>query len=227
VARYALAQTHSRAVDGAVQGDVTFTVRPYPGGDPTPVYPSLSGGAALTPAEQVSDGAGLVGGLYVDGPGLYLIEFATGYREALPAAPPPPEATFVPKTLVDSKGDLIVGTGPDVFERVPVDADGRVLVCDSTQPAGVGWQAAPTQGARASTGAVGASGTASVVVNLPAAFGDTNFTAVASVEDDGGGDTLRVRRITARTAGSVTVLVSNSDALNAQTGTVHVLAVHD
>lgn len=44
-------------------------------------------------------------------------------------------------TLIDAKGDLLVGTGSDTLTRVGVGADGYVLTADSTQPAGVKWDA--------------------------------------------------------------------------------------
>lgn len=80
--------------------------------------------------------------------------------------------------------------------------------------------------ARASTGSVAGGGTANVTVNFDA-FADTNFTASATVDEGTAGDSLRVLKVLSRMAGSVTVLVVNQDALNARTGTVHVLAIHD
>jgi hypothetical protein len=78
---------------------------------------------------------------------------------------------------------------------------------------------------RASTGTVAASGAASVAVAISPAMADTSYTVSATVENAAAD--LRVSCVTAKTASSVTVLVSNSDALNSASGTVHVLAIHD
>ncbi len=55
-------------------------------------------------------------------------------------------ANAVDQTLVDAKGDLIVGTGDNVITRVAVGtsssasgAIAQVLIADSTQTAGVRW----------------------------------------------------------------------------------------
>jgi hypothetical protein len=48
---------------------------------------------------------------------------------------------YLPKALVDAKGDLLVATGPDVVARVPVGADGTFLKANSAQAAGVEWAA--------------------------------------------------------------------------------------
>lgn len=45
-------------------------------------------------------------------------------------------------TAIDAKGDVIVGTGPDTFTRVPVGTNTFVLTADSTQASGVKWSPA-------------------------------------------------------------------------------------
>lgn len=47
--------------------------------------------------------------------------------------------------VLDAKGDLIAGTGPDVAARVPVGSDGQILTADSAQATGIKW-AAPAAG---------------------------------------------------------------------------------
>lgn len=80
---------------------------------------------------------------------------------------------------------------------------------------------------RASTGSLAGGASASIAVPFPVAFADTNYTASATVAEGTAGDSLRVLKILSQTAGSVTVLVINQDTLNARTGAVHVLAIHD
>lgn len=45
----------------------------------------------------------------------------------------------VAKSLVDAKGDLLVGTAPDTPGRLGVGTDGQLLMADSTQPTGIKW----------------------------------------------------------------------------------------
>jgi hypothetical protein len=48
------------------------------------------------------------------------------------------------KSLIDAKGDLIVGTADNTPARLAVGTDGQVLSADSTQSAGVRWIDAPS-----------------------------------------------------------------------------------
>lgn len=63
-------------------------------------------------------------------------------------------STLVLKSLVDAKGDLIVGTANDAVARLPVGTNGYVLTADSAQAAGVKWGApsAPVAGSNAVSG---------------------------------------------------------------------------
>ena len=49
---------------------------------------------------------------------------------------------FIPKAIIDVKGDLIVGSGSDVPIRLAVGVNGQVLTADSTVTGGVKWAAA-------------------------------------------------------------------------------------
>lgn len=46
---------------------------------------------------------------------------------------------LVPKSLVDAKGDLLVGTADNTVARRAVGTDGQVLAADSTDSTGVKW----------------------------------------------------------------------------------------
>lgn len=48
----------------------------------------------------------------------------------------------VPKSLVDAKGDLLVGTADNTVARLAAGTDGHVLTLDSGQSTGVKWAAA-------------------------------------------------------------------------------------
>jgi hypothetical protein len=50
-------------------------------------------------------------------------------------------ADIVLRTLVDAKGDLLLGTAADTLARLGVGADGQILTADAAQAAGVKWAA--------------------------------------------------------------------------------------
>lgn len=50
---------------------------------------------------------------------------------------------YVPKSLVDAKGDLLVGSAADTVIRVAIGTNDHVLTADSTQPGGLKWAASP------------------------------------------------------------------------------------
>lgn len=45
-------------------------------------------------------------------------------------------------TKIDAKGDLIVGTGADTYDRIAVGTNGQVLTADSTAATGLKWASA-------------------------------------------------------------------------------------
>jgi hypothetical protein len=47
---------------------------------------------------------------------------------------------FVGASVIDAKGDLLVGTAANTIARLPAGTNGQVLSADSTQAAGVKWQ---------------------------------------------------------------------------------------
>jgi hypothetical protein len=57
-----------------------------------------------------------------------------GYLKSATAA-----TTYVPNSIVDAKGDLIVATADNTVTRVAIGSNNQVLLADSTQTAGVRW----------------------------------------------------------------------------------------
>lgn len=49
--------------------------------------------------------------------------------------------TVISKTIINAKGDLIVGTADDTIDRVGVGTDGHALVADAVESAGIKWSA--------------------------------------------------------------------------------------
>lgn len=79
---------------------------------------------------------------------------------------------------------------------------------------------------RLTTGSVGGGATKDVVVNWSPVFVDNNYTVVTAVVSPN--NRLRVVRLPLTPlAGSATTRVINDDTLNAETGTIHAIAIHD
>lgn len=51
--------------------------------------------------------------------------------------------TAIAGTLIDAKGDLLVGTANDTVARLPIGTDGYLLTAASTASSGIQWAAAP------------------------------------------------------------------------------------
>jgi hypothetical protein len=52
------------------------------------------------------------------------------------------DASGIPATIIDAKGDLIAGTAADTASRLAVGANGTVLTADSAEATGLKWAAA-------------------------------------------------------------------------------------
>lgn len=76
---------------------------------------------------------------------------------------------------------------------------------------------------------VAAGATEEKTVTFSPAFANAAYTVIAQIESTEGamGSSLRLRKITEHLAGSVSISVTNDDGLNALSGTIHCLAVHD
>ena len=54
------------------------------------------------------------------------------------------DATFIPKSTVTAKGNLIVGTGSATIDKLAVGSDSQILVADSTTSTGLAWSSLGT-----------------------------------------------------------------------------------
>lgn len=59
--------------------------------------------------------------------------------------PPPTLVETLPATIIDAKGDVIVGTAADTAARLAVGSDGQVLTADAASAGGIKW-ATPASG---------------------------------------------------------------------------------
>lgn len=81
---------------------------------------------------------------------------------------------------------------------------------------------------RVTTGSIAGNASAAVTVTWDTPFADTNYTVVCAVQEAvAGTSTLRVHHIESITAAAIVVRIVNDDTLNAKTGTVHAIAIHD
>lgn len=82
----------------------------------------------------------------------------------------------LPGTIVENKGDLIVGTSAGQVDNLAVGTDGRFLKADSTAPTGIIWDVV-TPGATGPTGPTGPTG----ATGPQGVTGDTGPTGVTGV----------------------------------------------
>lgn len=77
----------------------------------------------------------------------------------------------IPETLIDAKGDLIVGTAADTADVLPAGTDTFILVADSAEPSGLLWR--PPQYSWVEVAASLFSATAGAAVNADDVFDGT------------------------------------------------------
>jgi hypothetical protein len=56
------------------------------------------------------------------------------------------DATGIPATIFDAKGDIIAATAADTASRLAVGTDGQTLVADSAEATGLKWATPATSG---------------------------------------------------------------------------------
>ena len=91
----------------------------------------------------------------------------------------------IQETIVDAKGDLIVGTGADAVARLAVGTNGHTLVADSSvSPTGLKW-AAPAAGGMTELASGSLSGTTVTLSSISGSYKNLQFV----VRDFIGGNT--------------------------------------
>lgn len=83
---------------------------------------------------------------------------------------PIPIVTNTMATEIDAKGDLIVGTGADTFDRLAVGTDGYTLVADSTETTGLKWVAPAAGGGMTLLSTTTLSGTSTTISGISTAY---------------------------------------------------------
>lgn len=75
------------------------------------------------------------------------------------------DATGIPATIFDAKGDIIAATAADTADRLAVGTNGQVLTADSTTATGLKWAAVPSSSLSLSQIATGTLSGASLSVS--------------------------------------------------------------
>lgn len=110
-------------------------------------------------------------------------------------------AALLDKTIVDAKGDLLVGTAADTVARKAVGTDGQVLTADAASTGGVKW-ASPGAVVEEAWHTVGSGGSepafAGAWANVGGGFQTLQYKKV--------GNEVRIRGVVSGTAGTVFTL---------------------
>ena len=74
-------------------------------------------------------------------------------------------------TKIDAKGDLVVGTGADTYDRLAIGSNDQVLTADSTAATGMKWAAVPTGGMTLlNTGGTTLTGSSITISSIPSTY---------------------------------------------------------
>jgi hypothetical protein len=95
----------------------------------------------------------------------------------------------IAKTLIDAKGDLIVGSAADTAARLAVGTNDYVLTADSTATNGVKWAAVPSSGAYTLLSTTTLSGTSTTVSSISSAYKHLRIVILGMSHDGGGSPT--------------------------------------
>jgi len=82
------------------------------------------------------------------------------------------DATGIPATIFDAKGDIIAATAADTAGRLAVGANDTVLTADSTTATGLKWAAAATGGGMTSIASGSLSGSSLVLSSISGSYTD-------------------------------------------------------
>jgi hypothetical protein len=112
--------------------------------------------------------------------------------------------TAVLPTIVDAKGDLIVGSANDAVDNLAAGTNGHVLTADSTQTLGLKWAAAPAPDRVMEIKVIDdatvlTTGDGKVIICVPAAFNGMNLTgahAAVTTVSSSGLPTVQLRNVT-------------------------------
>lgn len=80
------------------------------------------------------------------------------------------DTNAIQNTIIDAKGDLIVGTAADTPARLPIGSNGYVLTADSAETAGVKWAAAASGGGMTLLSTTSLSGSSTSVSITPTGY---------------------------------------------------------
>jgi len=105
---------------------------------------------AASSSIMVSAGVGLSGGGDLSANRTISANFGTG-AGTIAQGNDARITSAVQSTLVDAKGDLLVGSAADTIVRLPVGSDGQVLTADAAQASGVKWANASASGGNSAT----------------------------------------------------------------------------
>lgn len=76
----------------------------------------------------------------------------------------------IPKTLIDAKGDLIVGSAADTAARLAAGTNGYLLSANSSATNGLEWVAAPTSGGITLISTTTLSGASTTISSIPGTY---------------------------------------------------------
>lgn len=83
------------------------------------------------------------------------------------------DATGIPATILDAKGDLIAATAADTASRLAIGTNGDVLTADSTAATGMKWAAPVTGGMTLiNTGGTSLSGASVTISSIPSTYNE-------------------------------------------------------